>query len=171
VVLTAAHQKILAAGNVAKFTDNLTKNLVRRSFCMDSGLLVGANCGLDLRGNRTRTGWYYKNEIPATECDVHVAVPYCTETNCVAGPNCENTRTVALIRVTRYFDKSIAIRDAQYTYMDMPAGAKYPMSTNYSYFTYTYPPGKYSGYTNLKETGADHPANAYCSLHNPDDCI
>ena len=163
--MTAAHEKILAAGNVARFTDKLTKGLISRTYCADSGLLPGDACGLDLRGKRGRTGWYYQGNVPTATCDVHVAVQYCKDTNCVAGPNCENTRTVSLIRVNRSFEIPITVVDAQYTYADVPAGVRYPMSTKLAFYANLYSGGRYPG-----TSKTDKPANAYCSLHNPELC-
>ncbi len=167
-VMTAAHQKQIASGSLAHFTDNLTSKLITQTYCLDSGLLVSEACGHDLRGKRTATGYYTAANMPTSQCDKHVDVLYCKDTNCVAGPNCTNTTTVSLVRVNRYLDLSIPVTDAQYTYVDMPEGALYSNNIQHSFYTRTYPPGKFSGYTYMQE--GKHPANAFCSVHNPELC-
>lgn len=164
-VMTAVHEDIIAAGNVRKFSDDLTKGLVTRSYCKDSGLLVGGNCSLDPRGGRTATGFYARSNMPSGACDLHVIVPYCNETGCIAGPNCLTTTNRALINVKRNLNLNVTIADAQYTYQDMPPGVKYPMSPAQSFYAYAYPPGSFPGHSNVAS-----PYNKYCSTHNPELC-
>ncbi|MBE6712667.1 MAG: PBP1A family penicillin-binding protein [Ruminococcaceae bacterium] len=164
-VMTAIHEDIIAAGNVKKFSDDLTKSLVTRSYCKDSGLLVGGNCSHDPRGGRTATGFYTRSNMPSGTCSTHVLVPYCNETGCIAGPNCTDTTSRALIDVKRTLVTNVAISDAQYTYFDMPAGVKYAASAALPYYYYAYPSGTFSGYSKVS-----YPYNKYCSTHNPELC-
>ncbi len=164
-VMTLAHEEILAAGNLKKFSDDLTKNLTTRSYCLDSGLLVGDCCSQDLRGNRTATGYYTKSNMPTKTCSTHVPVAYCNETGCIAGPNCTDTVTRALLNVKRSFNLNVPITDAQYTYQSVPSGTKYPLSTAQPLYAYMYPAGQYPGYSNTAS-----PYNKYCSHHNPELC-
>lgn len=164
-VMTAIHEDIVAAGNVKTFSDTLTKNLVTKTYCMDSGLLAGPNCSLDLRGNRTATGYYTLSNLPTATCDVHVAVTYCNDTNCVAGPGCTNTRTVALLDAKRSYPLSVKITDAQYTYVSIADNVLRPSNAAYAFYTYSYPEGEVA-----PTSGVSKAANAFCSTHNPEMC-
>ena len=165
-VMSAVHEDIISAGNVKRFSDKLTKNLVTRTYCRDSGLLVGENCALDPRGSRTATGFYTRSNLPTNTCTTHVLVPYCNETGCIAGPMCMETTNRALLNVKRSFTNvNVAITDAQYTYQTLPEGVKYPLSTAQPFYINAYAQGTYAGYTNVAE-----PYNHYCSAHNPELC-
>ncbi len=164
-VMTAVHEDIIAAGNPKKFSDDLTKNLITRTFCQDSGLLLGDACGQDPRGNRSATGYYTKSNMPTKECTTHISVAFCNETGGVAGPGCPATTPHALIQVKRNFNVNIPITDAQYTYQKMTGDVKYPLSNAQSFYVYLYPGGQFPGYTNTAT-----PYNRYCSQHNPELC-
>ncbi len=163
-VMTSIHQDIIAAGNVRKFSDDLTKSLVTRTYCKDSGMLAGSLCTQDLRGNRTATGYFTQSNLPTGTCTAHVSVPYCTETNCIAGPNCTKVKNVSLVSLRRSFDVNVVIRDAQYTYQKLPEGVKNAKNPWDSHYLLTYPAGTYPGFTSTNKQ-----ANAYCSTHNPEE--
>lgn len=165
-VMKAIHQDIIAAGNVKRFSDGLTKNLITRTFCRDSGLLVGDHCAGDLRGNRTSTGYYTWSTLPADKCTTHFPVAYCNDTKCVAGPNCSNIVSVSLLKHQRTFPIVINVSDAQYTYVPVPDGTKFPLDDRSPFYHFAYPADTYPGYTNNVR-----PANAYCAKHNPELCI
>jgi len=165
VVMTAIHEDIIAAGNVKTFSDDLTKNLVTKTYCKDSGLLAGPNCGLDLRGNRVATGYYTLSNLPASTCDCHVTVPYCADTNCVAGPGCTNLKTVSLVDIRRSYPLSIKVADAQYTYVPIADDVLRPSNAAYPYYTYAIPVGEFT-----PSSGASKAANAFCAAHNPTMC-
>ena len=165
-VMTRIHEPIVAAGNVQRFTDGLTKNLITRTFCKDSGLLAGPYCAQDPRGNRTATGFYTYSNVPVATCDKHVLVDYCTETNCVAGPGCKSTKKVALVEITRSFALNVVVGDSQYTYQPLSPGAKYSKNLYDSFYLGNYAgTGTYPGYTRT-----DRQANAFCAKHNPELC-
>ncbi|MBQ3076044.1 MAG: PBP1A family penicillin-binding protein [Clostridia bacterium] len=164
-VMTAVHEDIIAAGNLRKFSDDLTKGLVTRSFCKDSGLLLTGNCSHDPRGGRGATGFYARSNMPAGGCNVHTLVPFCNETGCVAGPNCPETTNRALLDIKRNLRLNVTITDAQYMYYKMPDGVKYPLSQALPYYAYAYPAGSHPGTSNVAS-----PYNKYCSLHNPELC-
>lgn len=158
-VMTAVHEDIINAGSVKKFSDGLTKDLITRSFCKDSGLLVGADCGADLRGNRVQTGYYARSNMPSQTCDKHVSVAFCKESNRVAGPNCE-TKQVSLLNVNRQFTSNIMITDSEFTYQALPEGTLPSLLTNQPFFINLYPAGSYPGYSNTTS-----PYNSFCPLH------
>ena len=161
--MTAIHEDIIAAGNVKRFSDDLTKNLVTRGYCKDSGLLIGGNCALDPRGSRGATGFYTKSNLPTQACTTHVPVAFCNETGCVAGPNCTDTTTRALLDVERSFKANVKVGDAQYTYRSVPDGTKYPLDPSVSYYVHGV-----SGYPGYSGVPAHY--NRYCTAHNPELC-
>jgi penicillin-binding protein 1A len=164
-VMTSIHEPIIASGKVKKFSEDLTKNLITKTFCKDSGLLVGSNCGADLRGKRTATGYYTTSNLPSGSCKVHTMVSYCTVTNCVAGPGCTSVKNVALLNYQRKFLTKVKIADAQYTYVPVPEGTLYEANPGKPFYGKLYPPTLYPGYTNTSKQ-----ANAYCAAHNPTLC-
>lgn len=164
-VMTAIHEEIIAAGNVKNFSDGLTKNLVTRTYCKDSGLLAGPNCDLDLRGNRVATGYYTLSNLPTSTCDCHVAVSYCQDTNCVAGPGCTNLKTVSLVNIKRSYLLSIEVTDAQYTYVSIADDVLRPSNGAYAFYTYAIPAEEFT-----PTSGASKAANAFCATHNPTMC-
>ena len=165
MVMTAIHEDIIAAGNAKKFSDGLTKNLVTKTYCKDSGLLVGENCALDLRGNRTATGYYTLSNLPGSTCDTHVAVSYCADTKCVAGPGCTNLKTVSLLDVKRVYPLSIKVTDAQYTFVSIADGVLRPSNAAYAYYVYGLAEGEVT-----PTSGTSKAANAFCAAHNPELC-
>jgi len=164
-VMTRVHEDILANGNVRSFSDTLTKNLVTRTYCKDSGLLAGPYCTLDCRGNRTATGFYTKATVPTETCNRHVMVSFCSISGLIAGANCAATHQKALVSIRREFDLNIIVRDSQYTYQVVPEGTPYPKNTWDSHYLRTYTEGIYPGYTSTLWQ-----ANAFCAAHNPELC-
>lgn len=165
IAMTAIHEDIIAAGNVKTFADDLTKNLITKTYCKDSGLLIGPYCNSDIRGKRGATGYYTLSNLPASTCDCHVAVSYCADTNCVAGPGCTNTKTVALVDHKRSYPISIKVTDAQYTYVSIADDVLRPSNAAYAYYTYAIPNGEYT-----PTSGTSKAANAFCATHNPTMC-
>jgi len=164
-VMTAVHQDIIAAGNVKNFANDLTKNLITRSYCRDSGLLAGPLCKSDPRGSRVATGFYTTTNMPTRTCDRHVSVTYCADTNRVAGPKCENTKQVVLVNWRREFFTNVRVTDTQYTYQAMPEGRTYATNPWDSFFITNYEPGKYGGFTQTTNS-----FNSFCAEHNPELC-
>lgn len=164
-VMTAIHEDIIASGNVRKFSDSLTKNLITKTFCKDSGLLVGPHCSHDARGNRTATGFYTLSNLPSQTCQTHTPISYCTVTHQMAGPGCPGTTTVSLLNLKRSFDLDVIVTDAQYTYFDLQGKYKYPADYRMSFYAYAYPAGTYAGRSRVQG-----PKNAFCSTHNPELC-
>ena len=53
-------------------------NLVPVAYCLDSGLRATDECKIDMRGNRTATGYLLPEDVPSENCNVHKAVEVCT---------------------------------------------------------------------------------------------
>ncbi|MBQ3865346.1 MAG: hypothetical protein II776_00460, partial [Clostridia bacterium] len=159
-VMCRIHEKFVQAGGVRHFSDNLTKNLVTRTFCKDSGLLVGDACKQDPRGGRTQTGFYTQSNLPSETCTTHVLVNICDETGHIAGPTCPHTHTAALLNVRREFNTDIEVTDAQFTYVAL-AGSQAPcLDQNLAFYVDSYQPGTWPGHTKNVQ-----PFNAYCAKH------
>lgn len=93
--------------------------LEEAAICKDSGLLTCEICGLDLRGTRTITGWYYDGiGKPSRTCNLHSRVRWCPESNMPAGELCPVVVDAALVRDgSRDFgDSDITVLDAEYVY-------------------------------------------------------
>ena len=105
-------------GRTTKTTFDVPKNVIRASYCKDSGKRISEDCLLDPRGNREGIGWFVAENCPSSLCDRHVRCDYDLEHGGIAGADCppENRTPTALIRVQRSFPKQIYVSDAQYTY-------------------------------------------------------
>lgn len=160
-VMTKLHQKYLDAaanGTEELRTFKTADGLIEATFCRDSGKLMTDACRLDLRGDRSETGWFAYGTEPSEYCDRHVKVKYCNESNAVASPKCTNTREVSLVRVeSRSFPYEITVTDAQYVYRDLPAGVEPGGWYGIPFFYNTLKPGEYCGSSDVT-----YQANAYC---------
>ncbi len=64
------------------------EGIVKANICQESGLLATELCKLDPRGNRTRTEFFAEGTQPKDECDVHIGVDICKDSNKIAGEFC-----------------------------------------------------------------------------------
>lgn len=163
-VMTILHQKYIdeaANGGEALKTFETAVGVIEAEYCKDSGKLITDACKLDLRGDRTETGWFAYGTEPSEYCDRHVKVEYCNDYNRVASPNCTNTREVGLVRIEdRSFPYEIEVWDAQYAYRDLPDGVKPGGWYGVSFFVNMLKEGEYCGSSNVVNQ-----ANAYCYTH------
>lgn len=105
-------------------------DVVKLSFCRDSGLLTCDNCLADPRGNRMTSGWFVLGTEPKRICDRHILCVVAGEDGGVLhGEEIpESAKKVSLIRVERHFPIQILVSDAQYVYRGAPAS--YPPNPN-----------------------------------------
>ena len=91
-------------------------------YCADSGQLPEYACTCDLRGSRTRIGYFTLDNTPRHACGTHVLVPYDSVFGGVACPDCplETIRDAGLLRGMRSFPKEVFIKDAPYFLWDAP---------------------------------------------------
>ena len=91
-------------------------------YCADSGQLTGYACTCDLRGSRSRIGYFTRDNAPTHICGTHVLVPYDAVFGGVAGADCpiEVIRDAGLLRGTRSFGHRVFIKDAPYFLWDAP---------------------------------------------------
>ncbi|MBE6552499.1 MAG: transglycosylase [Ruminococcaceae bacterium] len=167
IVMNRVHQDIIdeaqRTGEPLKTFDISTK-IVTAEYCKDSGKLATENCKLDLRGNRIETGYFTRTTVPKEYCDCHKTILYCNDSNCVAGPNCPDTKTVALVETPyRKFEKNVWVTDAEYTYMELPEGYVYPSTTDVPYYANLYPSDRFMGLTRWLDRA---PRNSFCVHHN-----
>lgn len=163
-VMTVLHQKYIdgaANGGEPLKTFETAAGVIEAEYCVDSGKLMTDACKLDLRGDRTETGWFTYGTEPSEYCDRHVKVEYCNDYNRVASPNCTNTREVGLVRIEdRSFPYEINVWDAQYAYRDLPEGVRPGGWYGIPFFNNMLEENTYCGSSDVTNQ-----ANAYCYDH------
>ncbi len=159
-VMTKLHREYFVKNEGHKsFT--LDKNVVRATYCKDSGKLMTSACYLDPRLNRAETGYFVKGTEPKTFCDRHEIVKYDIDGGGVACPDCEyeGIADVGLIRVKRSFPMQIYVTDAQYVCRHLSADV--PISTDGSaYFSNALGKNEYCGISN-----SEVQYNRGCEIH------
>ena len=139
---------------------DIPQNVIRASYCRDSGKLLSDACGYDARGNRSEIGWFLKENIPTAFCDCHVLCDYDGEYGGISHGNCpdEVLKRVALIKVERHFPMQIYVSDAQYVWHGDPLAIEPNETDTRPYFAKTV-----SGYYGLSPVS--HPFNRSCTAH------
>ena len=137
---------------------DLPNNVIRASYCKDSGKLLGDTCALDPRGTREELGWFIKEQLPTHVCDTHVPCEYDSENHGVSHGFCPNTETVALLRLKRRFPIPVSVSDAQYTCDSDPKEIPPNPNANQAYFQEN--ATDYCGISNKNTT-----FNASCHVH------
>lgn len=139
---------------------SVPSNLVRVSYCKDSGKIPCDACTYDARGDRVATGWFVKGSEPRELCDCHVLCEYDAEHGGVCHGNCptECRKKVALIRVERHFPCEVTVTDAQYAYGGDPSTLMPNENSEEAYFA-PMREGHY-GRSRVKE-----PFNRSCTAH------
>lgn len=102
-------------------------DVIRLSFCRDSGERMSDACLLDPRGNREEVGWFLRSNLPLSFCERHVLCPYDGKNGGVAheGTPEEDRVWVALLRFGHTRPPSVKVSDAEYAYFGDPL-AIYP---------------------------------------------
>ncbi len=136
------------------------EGVVTATYCRDSGKLMSAACGYDLRGSRAETGYFTKDNAPSEYCTCHVFVNYDIVNKGIANPYCpeENIRRVALLRHRREFDYDVKIADAQYTCIPLSGDVLPCGDERYPYYFNMLPSGKFPG-----RSPSAHQINRYCT--------
>ena len=95
---------------------SVPNGVYRMYYCADSGGLPGYACSCDLRGTRTRTGYFTLDNAPETLCNRHVLVPYDCVFGGVACADCPPSAVgdAGLLRGERSFGQDVFIKDAPY---------------------------------------------------------
>jgi len=141
----------------------MDKDVIRATYCKDSGCLMSPACYLDPRGCRMETGYFVKGTEPKRRCEVHTAVDYDVEYGGIACPFCngESVEKVGLLRVKRSFPMQIYVKDAQYIYRELPPGVLPSTEENRPYFHPILKHGEYCGIS-----GGSVQYNRYCKEHS-----
>lgn len=160
-VMTSLHKNYLIPTVEARHFV-MDKDVVRATYCKDSGCLMSPACYLDPRGARVETGYFVKGTEPKSYCSLHTAVDYDVEYGGIACPFCdhESIEKVGLIRVNRSFPVQIYVRDAQYVYRTLPPDMMPTLEENKPYF---YPMLKRGEYCGLSGSATQY--NRYCKEH------
>ena len=139
---------------------DLPSDVIRVSYCKDSGGLPDDACGFDPRGHRVATGWFVRGTEPTTYCDRHVLCTVDTVHGGVSHGFCpeEETAKRALIRVTRHFPMQIVVSDAQYVWRGEPSVIAPNPAESQAYFEASIPDFCGRSVTNT-------PFNRSCSAH------
>jgi penicillin-binding protein 1A len=90
---------------------------VEVEYCMDSGEIPTDVCRMDLRGSRVAKAWVAVEDVPQTECSVHVALNIDTTNNCVANAACpsDKIKTIGALNLRRLYPYyGINITDQKY---------------------------------------------------------
>ncbi|MBQ6893149.1 MAG: hypothetical protein IJN48_02995, partial [Clostridia bacterium] len=154
-VMTKIHEDIISEADangkkLKSFDDIRPSDIVKVEYCVDSGKLPSAACGLDPRGDRTETGYFTRSNRPFETCDCHIIVDYDSTTKAVAHEYSESTYQVALIKEnTRSFPYQITVVDAQYVYRTLPSGVRPGGWWGVPFFVNTIPEGTYVGSSNV----------------------
>ena len=70
------------------FAQDRPSGVTTATVCRDSGLLATDICKLDPRGDRTYTEYFTSGTVPKKQCECHVKVEICTETQLLANEFC-----------------------------------------------------------------------------------
>lgn len=144
-----------------KMSFALDKDVIKVTYCKDSGKLMSSACYLDPRLNRAETGYFVKGTEPKSYCDCHQIVKYDADGGGVACSDCdyEGLVDIGLINVKRSFPMQIYISDAQYVCRNLPQNV--PISTDGSaYFSGILGKNEYCGISNTSEQ-----FNRGCEVH------
>ena len=118
----AVMRRILAVtGGRTEF--EIPADVVRLTYCRDSGKVCTDSCLCDPRGSRMTGGWFVLGTEPQEVCDRHVLCAVVGEDGGILhGIDLpEDAHRVALIRAERHFPIQITVSDAQYVYRGEPA--------------------------------------------------
>ncbi len=89
--------------------------LVKCSYCLDSGLAPGEYCSRDPRGSRIATAYVAKEDVPKQKCTCHRLVKTCAETGLPANEYCNQETLVDSVRVyvdDRKFPTTVYVSDS-----------------------------------------------------------
>lgn len=160
-VMTKLHREYLIP-TVGERHFVMDKDVVRVTYCKDSGCLMSPACYLDPRGARTETGYFVRGTEPKCRCETHQMIDYDVEYGGVACPFCndESIEKVGLINVRRSFPTQVYIMDAQYVCRGTLNEAEPCTDPNKPYFSSLLRRGEYCGIS-----GGSTQYNRYCTEH------
>lgn len=114
-------------------------NILKASYCADSGLAPTEACRNDVRGSRVRTGTFVSSDVPTAPCNVHTYVNVDSTTGKQATPYCpvENIKRVSMLQLDRRFpqvfkqgvEQKVELNDEPYTIREFGVDYTQPNST------------------------------------------
>lgn len=122
-------QDIMEAAHEGKENHSLvnTKDFSSATICTKCGNLAKEGlCNNTLQGNMTRKEYFRKGEKPSKECDCHVEVTICKDSNMLAGSYCPSDSKVKNVYLT---SGTAGTEDAQYV---IPENLKKSLEENVS---------------------------------------
>ncbi len=164
-VMTELHSGFVESGEVKRF--EVPENVIRASYCMDSGKLMTASCLIDARGDREEIGWFVDGTQPKSFCECHVTVRYDIFGEGVALDGCRPYRcvSVGMIRVERSFPVEVTVKDAQYVWRELDASLPPSSDDGSPFFAAILEEGEYCGVSDAERqfnSGCrDHAADSY----------
>lgn len=122
---SAVMQKLHA--DKASKTFKSPKRFVEADYCIDSGMKSTEICRSDPRGDRVRTGYFYKKDVPKEDCAMH-----------------QWYNGLALLDLTRLFPLDVEVDDEEYTFRgdNDPIGDGQEVSSPNGYYSSWYPKWK-----------------------------
>ncbi len=115
-VIWSQMMKTIVSQTEGRSTFSVPNEVIRVSYCKDSGALPTEVCSLDPRGTRTAVGWFVRGTEPHDFCNCHVRCCYDAENGGICHGYCQKEviRTIGLIHVERHFPIQLYVTDAQY---------------------------------------------------------
>lgn len=165
-VMTKLHENIIAeaeAGTTTLKTFEMPSNVIRKEYCMDSGMLMTDACRVDPRGSRAEVGYFVKGTEPTEYCTTHIMVSYDESTGGIAHEGCpaESVIQVGLLHVeNRSFPTQVYVKDAQYVYRVLSDDVEPGGWSGEPFFINMLEDGTYCGITY-----ASTQYNSFCWLH------
>ncbi|MBQ4575759.1 MAG: transglycosylase domain-containing protein [Clostridia bacterium] len=165
-VMTRVHQRIIdkaAAEGTELESFELTSDVVKATYCMDSGKLITDACKADPRGNRAEVGYFTRSTVPTQTCDCHVLVEYCSTGHGIASEMCPDSDIVkvGLIQAIRDFPVQVPIVDAQYIYRPLLSGVLPYSDSKFPFFQNLLEEGHFAGISE----NVEYQYNRYCPTH------
>ncbi|HPE95593.1 MAG TPA: penicillin-binding transpeptidase domain-containing protein, partial [Bacillota bacterium] len=171
-VMILLHERIYEEEGGVFETFDVPGDVIEVTYCKDSGMLLSDSCALDLRGDRSETGYFLIGTEPTEECDKHIVVKWDSVTQAVACDYCpqENLVDIALVlNESRDFALQVYVTDAQYMYRPVDATTVMPEAYSSDEYPNTLPffystvgIDRYCGITRIKD---GHAVNCYCWEH------
>ena len=139
---------------------DVPSNVVKMTYCKDSGKLMDDACLFDPRGDRSEVGWFVKGNQPMGSCDCHVLCEF-DEAGGISHGYCptREVKKVGLIRAKRHFPMQILVTDAQYVYRGDPETYAPNLKEDQAYFEESLT--DFCGRSYTKQ-----PCNRSCVLHD-----
>lgn len=165
-VMTRVHQSLIdeaAAEGTELKSFELASDVVKATYCMDSGKLITDACKADPRGSRAEIGYFTRSTVPTQTCDCHVLVDYCSTGHGIASDMCPDSDIVqvGLIQVTRDFPVQVPIVDAQYVYRPLLSNILPNTKAGLPFFQNLLEEGHFAGISE----NVDYQYNRYCPTH------